>query len=84
MKRIISLCGRGLRYVRQYGPVLLYYKIKERRERNQAEAGYEAWLKERLEEEKATVKEAEELSKKAPLSVCWCQPMRHRPFFCVR
>ncbi len=67
MNQLFKLCGRGLRYVRQYGPAQLYYKIKERRERNQAEAGYEAWLKERLEEEKATVKEAEELSKKGPL-----------------
>lgn len=67
MNQLFKLCGRGLRYVRQYGPAQLYYKIKERRERNKAESGYEAWLKERLREEKAYVKEAEELSKRGPL-----------------
>ena len=40
----IQMCGRGLRYVRQYGPAQLYRKIKERRDRNRAEAGYEDWL----------------------------------------
>ena len=49
---MVRLCGRGLRYVRQYGPARLYYKIKERMARDWAEAGYEAWLQERIGEEK--------------------------------
>lgn len=67
MKRIISLCGRGLRYVRQYGPVLLYYKIKERKQRNQAEAGYEAWLQRELKEENTAPEEARALAERGPL-----------------
>lgn len=39
-----SLLGRGLRYIRRYGPVRLCRKIKERRDRNRAEQGYEDWL----------------------------------------
>ena len=66
MNQIFKLCGRGLRYVRQYGPASLYYKIKERGERNRAEAGYEAWLGKQLEKEEAVSVRAKELSKKGP------------------
>lgn len=48
MANPIKLCGRGLRYIRQYGPAQLYIKIKERKDRNQAEAGYDAWLRSQL------------------------------------
>lgn len=67
MERIVRLCGRGLGYVRQYGPAQLYYKIKERRERNRAEAKYEEWLEEQLREEKGTGKEAKMLAEDGPL-----------------
>ena len=52
------MCGRGLRYVRQYGPAQLYRKIKERRDRNRAEAGYEDWLAGQLAREKESAPEA--------------------------
>jgi len=48
MANPIRLCGRGLRYIRQYGPAQLYIKIKERRDRNRAEAGYDRWLRNQL------------------------------------
>ena len=67
MIQIFKLCGRGLRYVRQYGPTQLYYKIKERRERNRAETGYETWLRAQIEAEEAASPQAEELSKTGPL-----------------
>lgn len=51
MANPIRLCGRGLRYIRQYGPAQLYRKIKERQERNRQEAGYDAWLKVQLPDE---------------------------------
>ena len=66
MNQIFKLCGRGLRYVRQYGSAQLYYKIKEHYERNKAEAGYELWLKEQMEQQRAASK-AEKLAKKGPL-----------------
>ena len=52
------MCGRGLRYVRQYGTAQLYRKIKERRDRNRAEAGYEDWLAGQLAREKESAPEA--------------------------
>ena len=67
MNRMVKLCGRGLRYVRQYGSAKLYYKIKERAERNRAESGYEAWLLEQLREDDGAVKKAAALAEKGPL-----------------
>lgn len=67
MNRMVKLCGRGLRYVRQYGSAKLYYKIKERAERNRAESGYEAWLLEQLKEDDDAIKKAAELAEKGPL-----------------
>lgn len=67
MKRIVRLCGRVLKYVRQYGPAQLYYKIKERQERNRAEAGYEEWLEEQLKEETEDLEEAKMLEEDGPL-----------------
>ncbi len=67
MNRMVRLCGRGLRYVRQYGPARLYYKIKERMARDWAEAGYEAWLQERIGEEEAAAGQAEKLAENGPL-----------------
>lgn len=51
MANPIQLCGRGLRYIRQYGPAQLFIKIKERSDRNRAEAGYDAWIREQLPDE---------------------------------
>ena len=64
---MVRLCGRGLRYVRQYGPARLYYKIKERMARDRAEASYEAWLQERIGEEEAAAGQAEKLAENGPL-----------------
>ena len=44
MEKLIGLSGRGWRFVRRYGVLRLYRKVKERRDRNRAEAGYEDWL----------------------------------------
>ena len=44
MEKLIGLFGRGWRFVRRYGVLRLYRKVKERRDRNRAEAGYEDWL----------------------------------------
>ena len=44
MGKLIGLFGRGWRFVRRYGVLRLYRKVKERRDRNRAEAGYEDWL----------------------------------------
>lgn len=44
MRKLIGSLGRAWRFVRQYGFVRLYRKVKERRERNLAEKGYEEWL----------------------------------------
>ncbi|MEI3526423.1 MAG: glycosyltransferase [Eubacteriales bacterium] len=44
MKKLIQLGGRGLRYIRKYGLARLYCKVIERKRRNQAEEGYDAWL----------------------------------------
>ena len=67
MNQIFRLCGRGLRYVKQYGPAQLYYKIKERRERDRAEAGYEAWLSKELQRAEAASCKAKALSGRGPL-----------------
>lgn len=67
MKQMLKLCGRGLGYIKQYGPVRLYCKINERRRRNQAEAGYEEWLKKEMEKEEKASEKAEELAKTGPL-----------------
>ena len=57
MANPIKLCGRGLRYIRQYGPAQLYVKIKERKSRNQAERGYDAWLRSQLPDETQSEKQ---------------------------
>ena len=44
MRKLIGPLGRAWRFVRQYGFVQLYRKVKERRDRNLAEKGYEEWL----------------------------------------
>jgi len=59
MANPIKLCGRGLRYIRQYGPAQLYIKVKERSDRNKAEAGYDAWLHEQLPNEEEDAKQRE-------------------------
>lgn len=43
--KAVQLMGRGLRYIRRHGVSKLYYKVKERRERNQAEKDYDAWYR---------------------------------------
>ena len=44
MGGLIQTGGRAFRYLRTYGPVRLYRKVKERQMRNRAERGYEEWL----------------------------------------
>ena len=57
MGKLIRLGGRGLRYIRQYGFARLYRKVLERRRRNQAEVGYNDWLKAQLPDETETKKQ---------------------------
>jgi len=66
MANPIKLCGRGLRYVKQYGPAQLYIKIKERQDRNQAEAGYDAWLQSRLPDEAESLRQKERVFVQTP------------------
>ncbi len=66
MSHMMRLCGRGLRYIRQYGPAQLYYKIIERRQRSRAEAGYEAWLLKQCAQEETEALEAGKLSGRGP------------------
>ena len=51
MGGLIQTGGRAFRYLRTYGPVRLYRKVKERQMRNRAERGYEEWLKAELPDE---------------------------------
>lgn len=81
MIQIFRLCGRGLRYVRQYGPIQLYYKIKERSERNRAEAGYETWLGKQMEEEEAASSQAAGLSETGPLFSILVPAYETQPLF---
>lgn len=60
MANPIKLCGRGLTFIRQYGPAQLYYKIKERRDRNADEAGYDAWIRAQLPDGEAWKRQREE------------------------
>lgn len=69
MKQILRLCGRGLKYARRFGPVQLYCKIKERQDRNQAEAGYGEWLKGQQRSEVEASKEAKALTAGPLISV---------------
>ena len=48
MGSLIQLGGRGLRYIRRHGAVGLYRKVMERKNRNEAEAGYDGWLRKQL------------------------------------
>ncbi|MCI8599125.1 MAG: glycosyltransferase [Lachnospiraceae bacterium] len=66
MANPIRLCGRGLRYLRQYGPAQLYYKIKERRDRDRAERGYDTWLSEKLPGEQEEKEQRETIFSKTP------------------
>lgn len=66
MANPIKLCGRGLRYIRQYGPAQLYVKIKERSDRNKAEAGYDAWLKGQLPDAKEDTRQRETVFAQKP------------------
>lgn len=48
MGSLIQLGGRGLRYIRRHGAAGLYRKVMERKNRNEAEAGYDGWLRKQL------------------------------------
>ncbi len=67
MSGLIRLCGRGLRYVRQYGPAQLYYKVRERRKREQAEAGYTEWLYGQLPGQEEEKRQSETVFPENPL-----------------
>ena len=67
MKQMLRLCGRGLRYVKQYGPIGLYCKINERRMRDRAEIGYEEWLRDQLKKEEEASEKAKALARTGPL-----------------
>ena len=54
MGNLTGLWGRGWRFVRKYGILSLYRKMKERQERNRAEKGYESWLFQKLPGEEET------------------------------
>ncbi len=57
MKKFMRLGGRGLRYIRQYGLARLYRKVMERKRRDAAEAGYDAWLRAQLPDAAETEKQ---------------------------
>ena len=59
MKKLIQLGGRGLRYIRKYGLARLYCKVIERKRRNQAEEGYDAWLTAQLPDEETERRQKE-------------------------
>lgn len=67
MKKWIRLCGRGLRYIRRFGAAQLYFKIKERRDRDKAEADYDGWLKASLPDEEEDRRQREAFFPYMPL-----------------
>ena len=67
MGKLTGLCGRGLRFVRRHGMLSLYWKVKERRDRNRAERDYESWLLAQLPGEEETKRQRETEFAFAPL-----------------
>lgn len=59
MGKLTGLWGRGWRFVRKYGILSLYRKVKERQDRNRAEREYEAWLFQELPGEEETRRQKE-------------------------
>lgn len=67
MGKMKSLITRGLRFVRQYGALQLYRKIRERNHRNQLEKGYSAWLLSVMPKEEELKSQAERKFQEVPL-----------------
>ena len=67
MGTLAGLLGRAWRFTRRYGALRLYRKVKERRDRNLAERGYEAWLFGQLPGEEELKKQREEKISFSPL-----------------
>ena len=67
MGKLTGLCGRGWRFMRQYGAVRLWRKVKERRDRNRAEQNYESWLQDCLPDEAETRRQRAVVFPFAPL-----------------
>ena len=67
MGKLTGLWGRGWRFMRQYGAVRLWRKVKEREDRNRAERDYESWLAGCLPDEEETERQKSAVFSFSPL-----------------